>query len=274
MNMEERIKRINELYHKSQKGPLSEEEKQEQTRLRKEYVLSIRGSLRAQLNNIDIKENDGSITNLGERFGKKEQSVGSDSSGEEASRKKSIIRKQILESRKLMKNSEVIDKSKTICEKIAELDEYKNSKTVLMYYSYNNEVETFMLLKKALEDGKIVAFPKAELVDGQPNLDFYIIDSLDCFKSGYKGIMEPDIYGCELKKFEGCADVCLVPGVAYTKSGKRIGYGKGFYDRYLKNNDHKTLIGMSYELQLVDDFCGEDTDVSMDMVVTEKNIYR
>ncbi len=72
MNMEEKIKRINELYHKSQtEAGLTPEEKMEQRVLRKEYVDAIRGNLRAQLNNIDILEKDGRITNLGEKFDKK-----------------------------------------------------------------------------------------------------------------------------------------------------------------------------------------------------------
>lgn len=70
MNMDERIKRINELYHKSQNEGLSEAEKEEQARLRKEYVMSIKSSLKAQLDNIDIQELDGTITNLGEKFKK------------------------------------------------------------------------------------------------------------------------------------------------------------------------------------------------------------
>lgn len=71
MNMQETIDRINELYHKSQNEGLTEEEKAEQKELRQQYVLSIRRSLRGQLNNIDIKEEDGSITNLGEKYGNK-----------------------------------------------------------------------------------------------------------------------------------------------------------------------------------------------------------
>lgn len=71
MNMDERILRINELYHKSQAEGLTEEEKEEQKKLRQEYILSIRGSLKAQLDNIDIQNEDGSIVNLGEKFGKK-----------------------------------------------------------------------------------------------------------------------------------------------------------------------------------------------------------
>ncbi len=69
MNMDERIARINALYHKSQKEGLTEEEKQEQARLRKEYVASIRANLKGQLDNITIVNPDGSKENLGEKFG-------------------------------------------------------------------------------------------------------------------------------------------------------------------------------------------------------------
>ena len=72
MNMQEIIDRINELYHKSQNEGLTEEEKAQQKDLRQQYVLSIRRSLRGQLDNIDIQNEDGSITNLGEKYGNKE----------------------------------------------------------------------------------------------------------------------------------------------------------------------------------------------------------
>lgn len=69
MTMEERIKRINELYHKSQAEGLTEAEKAEQAKLRKEYVENVRGNLRAQLNNISIQNEDGTVENLGEKYG-------------------------------------------------------------------------------------------------------------------------------------------------------------------------------------------------------------
>ena len=69
--LEDKIKRINELYHKSQDTGLTDEEKEEQKRLRKEYVDSVRNNLRNQLDNINIQETDGSITNLGKKYGKK-----------------------------------------------------------------------------------------------------------------------------------------------------------------------------------------------------------
>ncbi|MDO4965816.1 MAG: DUF896 domain-containing protein [Lachnospiraceae bacterium] len=71
MTLEEKITRINELYHKSQDVGLTDEEKEEQASLRRDYIDSFKANLKAQLDNIDIKEKDGSITNLGEKFGKK-----------------------------------------------------------------------------------------------------------------------------------------------------------------------------------------------------------
>ena len=74
MNLEEKIKRINELYHKSQAEGLTPEEKEEQAKLRAEYIANVRANLRGQLNNIDIQNEDGSITNLGEKYVNKKHS--------------------------------------------------------------------------------------------------------------------------------------------------------------------------------------------------------
>lgn len=71
MNMDQRIKRINELYHKSQKEGLTDAEKEEQAKLRKEYIESVRGNLKAQLDNITIERPDGTMENLGEKYGHK-----------------------------------------------------------------------------------------------------------------------------------------------------------------------------------------------------------
>ena len=72
-SMEERIKRINELYHKSQNGGLTDAEKEEQAKLRREYVDIIKGNLKSQLDNIDVLEKDGSVTNLGVKYGRRKE---------------------------------------------------------------------------------------------------------------------------------------------------------------------------------------------------------
>lgn len=71
MNLEEKIKRINELYHKSKAEGLTEEERKEQAALRSEYIANVRANLRGQLNNISVQKEDGTIENLGEKFGNK-----------------------------------------------------------------------------------------------------------------------------------------------------------------------------------------------------------
>lgn len=71
MTLDEKIKRINELYHKQKAEGLTEEEKAEQAKLRRDYIDAVKGNLKGQLNNINIQEKDGSITNLGEKFGNK-----------------------------------------------------------------------------------------------------------------------------------------------------------------------------------------------------------
>jgi len=73
MDLDGKIKRINELYHKSQKEGLTSSEKEEQKKLREEYIANVRGNLRSQLNSINIQNEDGSITNLGKKFGKKKE---------------------------------------------------------------------------------------------------------------------------------------------------------------------------------------------------------
>jgi len=72
MTLDEKITRINELYHKSKAEGLTEEEKAEQASLRRDYIDAVKGNLKGQLNNINIQEKDGSITNLGEKFGNKQ----------------------------------------------------------------------------------------------------------------------------------------------------------------------------------------------------------
>lgn len=73
MTLDEKIKRINELYHKQKSEGLTDSEKEEQAKLRREYIDLIKGSLKGQLDNIDIQEKDGTVTNLGEKFGKKKK---------------------------------------------------------------------------------------------------------------------------------------------------------------------------------------------------------
>ena len=103
-------------------------------------------------------------------------------------------------------------------------------------------------------------------------MKFYYITSLNDLTAGYKGIPEPGLY-CE-PAAENRQKIILVPGVAFDKKGNRIGYGKGFYDRYLKEHEFIKKMGIAFEMQVLEEIPGEPDDVQMDMVITERTEYR
>lgn len=260
MTMEERIKRINELYHKSKDVGLTEEEKLEQAELRKEYIASVRGSLKAQLNNIDIKEADGSITNLGQKIKEKETECNS-------------VRDEGLKYRRSLANRLVNEMSTEICNKVINNPYFEMAETVFLYCDYNKEVKTKEIFKRAIECGKKVAYPKCELIDGKPSIDFYYINDFNQLSKGYKDILEPDIYNNDIKKVKDFTGIIIVPGVAFDKECNRLGYGKGYYDRFLADKSSLKKIGLCYEGQLFNSVEVKETDVPVDMVITEKSIY-
>lgn len=271
MDMNERIKRINELYHKSQDVGLTDEEKAEQTRLRKEYIDSVKGALKAQLNNIDIEEKDGSITNLGEKFGSKPSAESATDVAVNDS--KMNLRREMLKERSLLNEADVCAKSQIIADKLYSLTKYKKAKNILLYCDYNNEVATRSIIEDAIRNGKRVALPKCELSDGIPSIDFYYIDNLSQLCNGYKGICEPDINNYELEKYINGADLIICPGVVFDSSCNRIGYGKGYYDRFLSCNNVKYSIGLAFQCQIADSIQVDDNDYCLNMVITEDNIY-
>lgn len=153
------------------------------------------------------------------------------------------LRKLMISKRKLIPNTEVVTKSSIICDKIINNECYKKSKIVYLYYSINNEVDLNKVIEDAYLNNKIVAFPK---VEGN-EMNFYVAKSKEDLTPGYFNIKEPDItYPAPLP------DLVIVPGTVFTKDGKRIGYGGGFYDRFLSQNKVYS-IGVCFDFQLVED---------------------
>ena len=255
MNMDERIRRINELYHKSQDVGLTDAEKEEQKRLRLEYVASVRNSLKSQLDNISIKEKDGSITDLGIKHGKKQ------------------IRLELLDKRASLNETDRRKMDEAILNALTDTDEYRKSTLVLTYASYNNETDTYNLIRRCLDDGKRVACPVCGFRNGEPVLDFYYIEGPDDLKSGYRGIPEPDaddkkrVAGDEL--FNA---LMIMPAVGYDRSGNRLGYGKGFYDRFLEDNNVSFTIVIAYSCQECREIPSEKHDRKPDMIINENGV--
>lgn len=174
---------------------------------------------------------------------------------------KEELRKKILSLRKSFKNSGA--QSKLIAEKFFSLPEVKSSKTFLLYFPHKKEVNTLPIIRKLIKQGKKVLLPKVEKDKILPIL----VSNLSQLQRGFAGIKEPQ--GKIIPKNQ--IDIVVVPAVAYDRRGYRIGYGKGYYDRFLK--DYKGLkIGLAYDFQVVDRIPYEKHDVPVDIVITPSEI--
>lgn len=128
----------------------------------------------------------------------------------------------------------IIDKDNkdlSICNNFLNSMLYKNANQILCYASLNNEILTDIIIERALEDNKKIALPLCEDLDG--NMSFYYIKSLSDIKAGAFGIREPDSSKCfKVNNFDDA--ICVVPALSFDDKGYRLGYGKGYYDRFLE----------------------------------------
>lgn len=184
---------------------------------------------------------------------------------------KKEIRNNIKNLKKALTPDEINCLSIQVLEKLYESDEYKDADVIYSYYSYNSEVLTSPLMTRAWEDGKKVAVP---LVVGE-RMKFIRINSHEDVTPGYMGIPEPkDTQG------EECSDsnvLMIMPGIAFDRSFNRIGYGGGFYDRYL--SDHRnvmfTKVALCYDFQIVDEALPvEEFDEPVDVIISPLNYFK
>ena len=143
--------------------------------------------------------------------------------------------------------------------------QYKNADIILCYVSTPLEVDTHALIKRALEDGKKVAVPKCK--PETTTMDFYFINSFDDLEKGTFGVLEPIEEQCEL--YQGDKGICIVPGLCFDHSGYRLGYGKGYYDRFLTNYS-QTKIGICYNDCVQQRLFHGRYDVPVDLLITER----
>lgn len=150
-------------------------------------------------------------------------------------------------------------------EKFLQTEEYKNAKVLLAFVSKDIEINTEIIIKQALSDGKTLALPKCK----EENLmDFYIVDDLSQLMEGYYGLLEPNPEKCKMLS-ETENTVCLVPGLAFDREGYRIGFGKGYYDRFLL--DYKGItVGMCYTKCVEEALPKGYYDRPIDILITEK----
>lgn len=145
---------------------------------------------------------------------------------------------------------------------------FRDSDLLMIYVSTLIEVDTNAIILRALESGKRVAVPYC--IAGTRNIDFYLINSLDDLELGSFGVLEPVLEKCKkLEDFDGA--LCIVPALSYDVGGYRLGFGKGYFDRFLSNVDIRK-IGICYDSCVFDEVPRGRYDKKVDMIVTESRI--
>ena len=180
---------------------------------------------------------------------------------------KKEMRREFIKRRDHQTQTELDAKSEEICRKLFSLELMQQASDVLLYSSYSSEVQTEPIFNTVRRMRKRAYFPKVE----DSELVYYRVDDLAELQVGYHGIMEPFM----LRKAAGdwlYTAVAIIPGVCFSREGHRIGYGKGYFDRFLARYPDIFTIGIGYELQLTDHIPAEPQDQLLNAFVSEEEI--
>ena len=184
---------------------------------------------------------------------------------------KERVRKETLEKRKLMSYDELVKKSGLVKDALLSTDLYRNANTIMAYVDFRNEVQTEKIIKKAIADGKRVVIP-ISIVESRQLLLSEIINYDEELEPGAYGILEPKKEYIRETDAE-LVDMVLIPGVAFDERGFRVGYGAGYYDRFLERvRPDISKIALAFELQMVDYAFEDSHDIPTSMIVTEDRI--
>ena len=173
---------------------------------------------------------------------------------------KQELRRAIRERKRAMTEEEIVERSNALAEKFYHTPAYQAAATIYGYLPYNQEVRTIPMLQRALDDGKRVAVPK---VYGD-EMRFVYLEDLTQVSKGYAGIPEPI---ADTPVAEDGGALVLMPGLAFDPQGHRIGYGGGFYDKFLAKEPHHPTLALCYEFQMQAHLDTEEFDIPVDTVL-------
>ncbi len=185
---------------------------------------------------------------------------------------KDMIRKKMLRERRDMTSEEVKSLSSEIIAKLKKIPIYQNSKTIMVYLSFGNEVDSSELIKDCFKDGKRVVVPyciKKDMSIMPTEIKDSNIDTTQA-KVGYIQPKKESLIPVDIAEI----DLIVLPGIAFDRKGYRVGFGAGYYDRFLgKLNFAIPTIGLAYDFQMVESFIRmKDYDIPVDYVMTEERI--
>mgnify|MGYP001188473329 CR=1 FL=1 len=183
------------------------------------------------------------------------------------SEEKKSIREKVRTERAALSQADRSAKNNSIANQLETLAPFQTAQTILFYVSTDEEVDTHHLIQKHLPQKTIIV----PTVDPKTNhLELFHLKKWEDLSQGHYGILE--IHDNKrLACHPNHIDLIIVPGIAFDKNGHRIGYGKGYYDRLLKNHP-ATTIGLAYELQITEKLPTDPHDIPVQMIVTENQI--
>lgn len=173
---------------------------------------------------------------------------------------KQELRRSIREQKRAMTEEEIVRRSEALCALFTQTEAYRNAKSIYGYLPYNQEVRTVPILAQAQRDGKRVAVPK---VYGD-EMKFLWLDDLTQVAKGYSGIPEPI---ADEPEAQDPTALVLMPGLAFDPQGHRIGYGGGFYDKFLSREPGHPTVALCYSFQILPVLETEEFDIPVDQVI-------
>lgn len=173
---------------------------------------------------------------------------------------KKQLRRQIREQKRAMTEAQITQKSAALGRLFTQSEAYRNARSIYGYLPYNQEVRTVPMLLQALSDGKRVAVPK---IYGD-EMKFIWMEDLTQVETGYAGIPEPIADG---PIADDETALVLMPGMAFDPQGRRIGYGGGFYDKFLAAEPGHPTLALCYDFQMLSALDTEEFDIPVDTVL-------
>ena len=173
---------------------------------------------------------------------------------------KKELRRTIRERKRAMTENEITERSEALGKLFAESEAYRNAKTIYGYLPYNQEVRTGPMLEQAMREGKQVAVPKCY----GDEMRFIYMDDLSKVEKGYANIPEPIADG---PIADDETALVLMPCLAFDPQGHRIGYGGGFYDKFLSAEPNHPTLALCYEFQMMEHLETEAHDIPVDYVL-------
>lgn len=193
---------------------------------------------------------------------------------------KAALRKELKERRDNIKEEDRIAESKAIIRTLTSTEMYQNARFLLTYVSFGSEVDTKELITQAIKDQKNVYVPRImESLSGR-RMEFFKCEDIANLQRNYMGILEPELNYAQIFPYDihmslDRAEECLVivPGLGFDQHLGRIGYGGGYYDRFLTKCRKKFSIGIAFKEQMIDEVPMGAQDCPVDLVLTSDRAY-